>query len=415
MAAAVLRRGEAIVWLPPRVAGERSLAGESSLLVAAGPSRDRPVMVRASLETLPPMRSVRLIVDARDVTLLRARLPALPAARLQRALPNLLEDQILQDPQTCAWALGGPEGGAERLVAAADRHWLDVVTQAFERRRIRVTAVWPAQALQLKQPDSVAVLLCAGSSIAVLPAMGDGVGLAAGTELHTRREALRSALALLAAAGGGEVLGLAENDAWRAVLRESAAEAGVSLRLGELPTPGAASVDLLAAQRSGALERWAASFDWRAWRWPLAGALTCAALAVAGLNLHWYSIAREQAELLATLDRSFAQVFPAGTTRVDPVLQMRRHVAQLRARAGQASPDDFLPLVVGLSLSLGTQAQDAIGSLEYRDGRLRARFRPGIADTRAARDALELAGRRQGLRLRFDSEREPLATITVLR
>jgi hypothetical protein len=94
---------------------------------------------------------------------------------------------------------------------------------------------------------------------------------------------------------------------------------------------------------------------------------------------------------------------------------MQRHVAQLRARAGQASPDDFLPLVVGLSLSLGTQAQDAIGSLEYRDGRLRARFRPGIADTRAAREALELAGRRQGLRLRFDSEREPLATITVLR
>ncbi len=415
MAAAVLRRGEAIVWLPPRVAGERSLAGESSLLVAAGPSRDRPGRVRASLETLPPMRTVRLIVDARDVTLLRARLPALPAARLQRALPNLLEDQILQDPQTCAWALGAVDSGAERLVAAVDRHWLDVVTQAFERRGIRVTAVWPAQALQLQQPASVAVLLCVGSSIAVLPARGDGVGLAAGAEPYTRREALRSALALLAAAGGGEVLGLAEDDTWRAVLRESAAEAGVALQLGELPTPGSASVDLLAAQREGALARWAAGFDWRAWRWPLAGALTCAALAVAGLNLHWYLLAREQVELLATLDRSFAQVFPAGTTRVDPVLQMQRHVAQLRARAGQASPDDFLPLVVGLGLVLGTQSQDAIGSLEYRDGRLRARFRPGIADTRAAREALELAGRRQGLRLRFDSEREPLATITVLR
>ncbi len=415
MAATVLRRGEAIVWLPPRVAGERSLAGESSLLVAAGPSRDRPGRVRASLETLPPMRTVRLIVDARDVTLLRARLPALPAARLQRALPNLLEDQILQDPQTCAWALGAVDSGAERLVAAVDRHWLDVVTQAFERRGIRVTAVWPAQALQLQQPASVAVLLCVGSSIAVLPARGDGVGLAAGAEPYTRREALRSALALLAAAGGGEVLGLAEDDTWRAVLRESAAEAGVALQLGELPTPGSASVDLLAAQREGALARWAAGFDWRAWRWPLAGALTCAALAVAGLNLHWYLLAREQVELLATLDRSFAQVFPAGTTRVDPVLQMQRHVAQLRARAGQASPDDFLPLVVGLGLVLGTQSQDAIGSLEYRDGRLRARFRPGIADTRAAREALELAGRRQGLRLRFDSEREPLATITVLR
>ena len=414
MAAAVLRRGEAIVWLPPRVAGERSLAGEASLLVAMGPSRERPLVARASLETLPPMRSVRLIVDARDVTLLRAQLPALPPARLQRALPNLLEDQVLQDPQSCAWALGSSVGGGVRLVAALDRHWLDVVTQAFERRGIRVTAVWPAQALQWQPPASTAVLLCIGSSIAVMPAASDGVGLAAGTEPHARREALRSAWALLADAGG-EVMALAEDDAWRAALRESAAEAGVTLRLGDLPVPVSASVDLLAAQRAGALARWAAAFDWRAWRWPLAGALTCAAVAVAGLNLHWYTLAREQAELLATLDRSFAQVFPAGTTRVDPVLQMQRHVAQLRARAGQASPDDFLPLVVGLGLALGTQAQDAIGSLEYRDGRLRARFRPGIADTRAAREALELAGRRQGLRLRFDNEREPLATITVLR
>lgn len=414
MAAAVLRRGEAIVWLPPRVAGERSLAGEASLLVAVGSSRERPPVVRASLETLPPMRSVRLIVDARDVTLLRAQLPALPTARLQRALPNLLEDQILQDPQTCAWALGSATGGAARLVAALDRHWLDVVTQAFERRGVRVTAVWPAQALQWQPPVSTAVLLCVGASIAVLPAAGDGVGLAAGIEPHARRQALRSAWALLASAGG-EVTALTEDDAWRALLRESAEEAGVVLRLGELPVPVSASVDLLAAQRAGALARWAAAFDWRAWRWPLAGALTCAGLGVAGLNLHWYSLAREQAELLATLDRSFARVFPPGTTRVDPVLQMQRHVAQLRARAGQASPDDFLPLAVGLGLALGTQAQDAIGSLEYRDGRLRARFRPGIADTRAAREALELAGRRQGLRLRFDNEREPIATITVLR
>jgi hypothetical protein len=74
-----------------------------------------------------------------------------------------------------------------------------------------------------------------------------------------------------------------------------------------------------------------------------------------------------------------------------------------------------LPLAVGLGLALGTQAPDALGSLDYRDGRLRARFRPGIADTRAAREALIQAGRRQGLQLKFESEREPLATITVLR
>ncbi len=415
MAAAVLRRGEAIVWLPPRAAGERSLAAEPSMMVAVGPARDRPVFARASLETLPAMRSVRLILDARDVTLLRAQLPALPAARLQRALPNLLEDQVLQDPQACAWVLGPTINGGERLIAAVDRGWLNLVVHAFERRGIRVNAVWPAQSVRFERPANAPVLVCGGQSIAVLPASGDGVGLAAGNEAGSRRQALHGAFALLGAPGGHGVLALTADDSWRALLRDSAAQADIDLRLADLPIPQSATIDLLSAHRAGALARWASGLDWRAWRWPLAGALTCLAVAVLGLNLHWLALRQEQSELLARLNASFAQVFPAGTTRVDPVLQMQRHVAQLRARSGQASPDDFLPLVVGLGLALGTQSQDALGSLEYRDGRLRARFRPGVADTRAAREALEQAGRRQGLRLRFENEREPLATITVLR
>jgi len=415
MAAAVLRRGEAIVWLPPRAAGERSLAAEPSLLVLVGPLSEHRTPTRTSLETLPPMRSVRLILDARDVTLLRARLPALPSARLQRALPNLLEDQILQDPQSCAWALGSSANGEERLVAVTDRGWLDTVTQAFERRGIRVAAAWPAQAVRVPSLKSDPVLLCVGNSIAVLPTSGDGVGLAAGTDPISRREAVGAALALVAHEGLQRVSVLTHDDGWREVLREVAVESGITLQIGELPVPASATVDLLQARRAGAFARWMAGFDWRAWRWPLGAALALALIAIAGLNLHWLLLRQEQAALLARLDQSFAQVFPAGTTKVDPVLQMQRHLAQLRARSGQSSPDDFLPLAVGLGLALGTQAPDALGSLDYRDGRLRARFRPGIADTRAAREALIQAGRRQGLQLKFESEREPLATITVLR
>ena len=415
MAAAVLRRGEAIVWLPPRAAGERALAAEPALLVCAGPSRDGAVVSRASLESLPPMRSVRLVLDARDVTLLRARLPALSAARLQRALPNLLEDQILQDAQSCAWALGVVGDGGERLVAAVDRDWLETVTQAFERRGIKVSVAWPAQALRWTPSRHGACLICAGSGIAVLPASGDGVGLAAGLDPVSRREALQAAFALLGDAGQGALVALTHDEGWRSVIREAAHDAGRAVRLGELPVPTSAAVDLLAARRGGSMSRWLSVFDWRAWRWPLGLAIACGLIAIAGLNLHWLTLRHEQSALLARLDGAFAQVFPAGTTRVDPVLQLQRHVVQLRARSGQASPDDFLPLAVGLGLTLGAQAHDAIAALDYRDARLRARFRAGVADTRAARDALEQAGRRHGLQIRFESEREPLASITVLR
>ncbi len=46
---------------------------------------------------------------------------------------------------------------------------------------------------------------------------------------------------------------------------------------------------------------------------------------------------------------------------------------------------------------------------------MKIRFRPGIADSRGAREALDNAARRQGLRLQFESEREASAVVSVLR
>src|SRR5690606_7641615 len=99
--------------------------------------------VRVSLDALPVLKSATLIFDARDVNLLHVVVPPLSGARLQQALPNVVEDLLLQDPQTCAFALG-PRLGDEglRLVAAVDRAWLEFVIGAFERRGIVVQAAW---------------------------------------------------------------------------------------------------------------------------------------------------------------------------------------------------------------------------------------------------------------------------------
>ena len=72
---------------------------------------------RCSLEALPPMRSAVLVFDARDVALMRVKVPPLSGARLLRALPNILEDQLLQDPQACSFVPGPAQGDGERLVA----------------------------------------------------------------------------------------------------------------------------------------------------------------------------------------------------------------------------------------------------------------------------------------------------------
>ena len=54
-----------------------------------------------SLEALEGVRQVWLIADARDVALITAPVPPLSGKRLKQALPNVIEEYVLQDPARC--------------------------------------------------------------------------------------------------------------------------------------------------------------------------------------------------------------------------------------------------------------------------------------------------------------------------
>ena len=97
MATAPLKRGDAIVWVPPRSEGERGLGSEALLLVMRAPPMGTGGYERVSLEALQGTNRVRLIFDARDVTLLTPVVPALSGSRLAQALPNVIEESLLQD------------------------------------------------------------------------------------------------------------------------------------------------------------------------------------------------------------------------------------------------------------------------------------------------------------------------------
>ena len=145
MAVPVLKRAQGIVWLPPRSTGERALVNEAVLLVTHGGDSQRGRYLRCSLEALPELKSVTLVFDARDVALLTPAVPALPPGKLLRAMPNIVEDLLLQDAAGCAFALGPALDEGRRLVAVIDRAWLEAAVGAFERRGMAVTAAWPAQ------------------------------------------------------------------------------------------------------------------------------------------------------------------------------------------------------------------------------------------------------------------------------
>jgi general secretion pathway protein L len=445
MAAQVLRKGQAIVWVPPRAVGERAFANEAVLLAmlpgaaSGNRSAEAPAQLgpadsgatrhaRFSLEALPTLKSVTLVFDARDVTLLRATLPPLSGARLQQALPNIVEDLLLQDAQLCGFALGPRVGEGERLIAAIDLQWLDLVIGAFERRGARVAAAWPAQ-LCLPSGESAggAALGCLNDGLALRTGPADGMGWNASSQADERTQALVSLLqaalpepavsedALTLAPGPRSLPVYIEDATWQAPVTSAAAQLGLVADLHSLPFPEPAPIDLLGARRGSAARRWLADVDWPAWRLPAAFALASLVLAVLGLNLQWGALARERDGLRAAIEQRYRQTFPETQVIVDPVLQMERQVAGMRTAAGQSGPEDFVPLLARFSQALGAQAVDSIAGVEFRDGRLRVRFQPGSFDARPVRDALVQASQRLGLQLRFDSEREPTASVGLLR
>ncbi len=416
MAVSALKRGEAVVWIPPRSVGERAFATEPRLLLGiAGP--DGLVVQASSLDALPKLRSLRLVFDARDVNLLPAKLPPLAGARLRRALPNVLEDRLLQDPQSCLFAPGPTLADGMRPVAVIDRSWFEFVLGAFERRGLRVTRAVPGQLAMPMQPGADS-LVCIGDGIALRTGRYEGIGWPASEDSRGRALALDALLAQRALQREEPppdrlVAHVADED-WSRPLAAAAARAGATLAIEPLEAPGDDGIDLLAGREGSGLGRRLADVDWRTWRWPAGWAVAVLLAFLVGLNLHWYQMRSESQRMRASLERSFREAFPRVPVVVDPVLQTERELAGLRARAGQSGPADFVPLLARFAQALGPQAAGAVTGTEYRDGRLVVHFLPTLVQAASVRQQMEQAGRRNGLKIDFSQPGEPVATVSAL-
>ncbi len=142
-----------IVFLPPRdpaVPSQEWLLPDMPFLLLDRSGRKERAG-RAALAFLPRAATTVLIVAARDVLMLAATLPPLKGQRLRQALPNVVEDQMIQDPQTCHIALDPqPRADGSRVLAVIDRGWFRFVIEAFAAaghrnlRAVPVTRCLPA-------------------------------------------------------------------------------------------------------------------------------------------------------------------------------------------------------------------------------------------------------------------------------
>ncbi|MEX3679528.1 type II secretion system protein GspL [Paraburkholderia sp. BR14320] len=397
---------------------------------------------RSALALLPRANTTVLMVAARDLLLMPATLPPLRGPKLRQALPNIVEDQLIQDPQTCHIAVD-PQGLGEgrHLLAIIDRGWFRFICEAFTAaghrslRAVPVTRCLPPapvteaaanvdETAEVREPVLAGAASVATSLPGVAPVVAPEAPSIVPMVAAVLGAVVQTAPALLvegavdsgvprvelAIARGVQGEGLAAPaNAVNATLSALAGAAPVSLYMltevpGNEPSHPTTSPARLASHIHGAsplpfeqLARRAlecrfdlcqfefASQPWRLdratlrrLRLPILLAVAALVVAIIGANVQWLLLARQRDAINQQMTELLLNTFPKTTVVLDAPDQMARQLQQLRVAAGELSPEDFLSLADGLARSLAPLPVNGIAALDYHEHRLDVTFKPAI-------------------------------------
>lgn len=346
--------------------------------------------------TIAGSERVVLLLAAVDVTLLAINAPPLSAGRLKLALPGLVEEHILDDPENCVMVPGATVDGL-LTVAVMRREWLQALANACLTLGAKKLLAWPLQSCLphfLQQDDCVAVLhehpdetrigmLELGMHIPAKTTLG--VSLHA-TESDGGVQQAMAALRLLMPHGAMTLLVPPQ----RVSVYRQAADADISVQADDWSlwiksaTPNDRAdrknipdmMSAIATTRNG-------SSNLRAWRRPLQLAAAVLLLNTVALNIDWWRLHREAGTLKAGMTQTYRASFPNERVILDPLLQMQQKIAAAKRAAGEPLPDDFIALAASFATAwtgLPANGDAAIASLDYRDRSLLLRLKPQAAE-----------------------------------
>ena len=329
---------------------------------------------RAVLAEIPRHGRVELVVAAPDVLLVEAALPALSGSRLRAALPAIAEPHVISDIESAF--VVATRTGARATLAVLDRALFARALELLRRAKLEAAAATPEQlALPL---ESGRWRLRLGAAYSVLR-----MGALRGISCSASKDAAPPVEAKLALEQAGE------SERPQAIVvdgefpaREWTDALGVPVVAPEAAEGRAEPIALELLQYELA-PRLA---SWRAWRVPAAIAALLALTWLVGLNVDAWLMRSEERALRDRMEATLRGAFPSTTVVLDPVAQMRRGVADLRAGAGSSDPRDFLPLASAVARAV--PASDAVRVLEFRDQVLRVDFDPRSLEAPKSRDLL---------------------------
>jgi general secretion pathway protein L len=339
---------------------------------------------------LPKAHSTIVLVAARDLLMLTIAVPPLKGRRLQQALPNLVEDYLLQDPGACHIAIDPlptiNDAGNTRTLAVVNRSWFRFIRDTFIAAGHRNLRVIPFTYC-LPEPVATEGTASGSSLLAVVlnPAETDQE-----VELVLKEEGQNQSrhigLTLPAHAFSGTFNALTVDKAVTLYqLTDTPDSASVPVDHINAKTV-ALSFETLArraldcrfdlCQFDFAPEPWYINRTlFKHWRIPISLIIATLLVTLVGTNLQWWQYARQRHALAAAQAKIFIEAFPK-VTPLDPPRQMARQLDILRLAAGMLSPDDFLSLLSRFVIALGENPKNTISAINYRDHMLEVHFKP---------------------------------------
>jgi general secretion pathway protein L len=362
----------------PRLAGGQPAPGDGDfdwwLFDAQGQALGEG---RNAAAALPKAEQLVLLLPEHALSWHPITLPRTPDKRWRAALVGLLEEQLLEDPETLQLALPpGAAAGEACWVAATPKAPLQEAIERLEAAQRLVDRIMPRSApLSADQPPEghffveeggLRLRWTSAEGVAVLPLEG---GLArARLPAHLMQTAHWSAVG--AAVQGAEAwLGASVAMLTPGQLAWRALSSPWNLRQFEL-APRLRGLRWLRQMGHQLLHpQWAAARK---------GLLVWAGLALLGLNASaWQqrlALQERQQQLVATLKGSFPRIGYV----LDPVAQMQREMSTLRAQAGELGEQDFETLVLALAQAWPAE-RGPVEALHFEGGRLSLQ-RSGFAD-----------------------------------
>ena len=368
------------------------------------------------LAELPSADEIILVLPVSRVGLVRAQLPAGPAARLTKLAPFAVEDAVVTAPEELLTVVLDETPDDARLVAVLDRAWLASALSELESCGVSPDRAIVESALigdhhgawTVVWSDDGGFVTFGGIEAVTIDAPVDGqtpLALKLAVDESRARDRSPRQVRVLTADGAGPP----DVARWSESLRVPVEVAG-QWTPEEFDAHTAACPDLLSrVQASG----WT-DFAWTARLRPAAILLGVIVAVHVLLTVgDWARLAFEARELRMEMETLFRKAFPEAKAVVDPALQMRRNLAELRRSAGEADAADLLPMLVKLSPVLVTFSGNP-QSLKFDRGEIELQLPVSPGETH---ERLASRMRIPGLRVRVEGMTTggaaPVATIRV--